>query len=368
MIATKNIHNRLNSLFTKEELWLIENLFRRKRTVFDGDTPNEDVLLSTSSRNGITPLLYAGNLCDGFSERFRAAVKQEYLYTMGRNSAFQKIAEEIINKLSSVNIPVILLKGIHLATNVYPDIALRPMSDIDLLVPPGKAALAWQIMNGKEPDERDSDKKTAHHLPAFNYRGANIELHRYLFPSDVKYTVPVDDIWKHSEKLDRFNAFAMNPVHQIIYLLLHVYYTTRQGGFRLGWFDDITAVTGFYSDSIALSELKTACEAWRVYKPVHLMLQFYALLVPDNKLGVLLCAKSEKQIKQMIRLLHTSNQLKPEYGYGIVFERLWQTKGIRNKIVFIKNILNNKSGCSPQRIAHLFKNSFRFAVQKILRR
>jgi hypothetical protein len=42
--------------------------------------------------------------------------------------------KEILIEFNKNNIPVILLKGAHLAQFVYGNIALRLMSDIDLLV------------------------------------------------------------------------------------------------------------------------------------------------------------------------------------------------------------------------------------------
>jgi len=44
--------------------------------------------------------------------------------------------KSILAALDNAGIPVILLKGAHLATEVYPDLSTRRMSDLDLLVKP----------------------------------------------------------------------------------------------------------------------------------------------------------------------------------------------------------------------------------------
>ncbi len=44
------------------------------------------------------------------------------------------------------NVKVIVLKGTSLATNLYPDIGLRPMGDIDLLVHKSQFRSAIQLV------------------------------------------------------------------------------------------------------------------------------------------------------------------------------------------------------------------------------
>ena len=55
-----------------------------------------------------------------------------------RNTALFCERDRVLRELRSDGIDVILLKGAALAESVYGDIALRPMSDIDLLVQPGE--------------------------------------------------------------------------------------------------------------------------------------------------------------------------------------------------------------------------------------
>ncbi len=53
--------------------------------------------------------------------------------------------EKLTARFSQQGIPVVALKGICFALTIYPDIGMRPMVDLDLLVPASRLAEAIQI-------------------------------------------------------------------------------------------------------------------------------------------------------------------------------------------------------------------------------
>ena len=57
-----------------------------------------------------------------------------YYNSAARNMRLYKQLENFLDKFATEKIPVIMLKGAHLAWTVYPNMALRPMADVDLLV------------------------------------------------------------------------------------------------------------------------------------------------------------------------------------------------------------------------------------------
>jgi hypothetical protein len=61
-------------------------------------------------------------------------LRNDYYQSFAHNLALYSELANVLQNLRAYQIPVILLKGISLAATVYPDIALRPMGDIDLLV------------------------------------------------------------------------------------------------------------------------------------------------------------------------------------------------------------------------------------------
>ena len=363
-MKTNNLQTKIDSFFSKEELCLIEGLFRENEVLISFD---ESELLNAAARNGLSSLLYESDLFSRISAEAKSKLKQQYVYYLGRNTAFQLVAKEIVEKFNKHNIPAILLKGIFLSANIYKSAALRPMSDIDILIPHDKVHDAWQLLNPQS--EIKPDDETGHHFPGFNYHGINIELHRALFPSNVKYRIPVDTIWQNAESVENIKAFTLNPVHLVVYLLLHIYYTYRRGGLRLGWFYDIKTVIDYYGEKITFDEVKKISNDWNINKPIELMLLFYTVLCPGNKFAIPIEKNDIRTIKQMIDLLHISDNQKLEYSYGVAFERLSQTKGFKNKCRFVCNAMmiddNNKRRFSFKRAGHLVSNTFRLVIRKI---
>jgi hypothetical protein len=62
-------------------------------------------------------------------------LKATYLANWAKNTHSRAELRRVLDVLKEQEIPVILLKGAALAEAVYGDVGLRPMSDLDLLVP-----------------------------------------------------------------------------------------------------------------------------------------------------------------------------------------------------------------------------------------
>jgi hypothetical protein len=89
-----------------------------------------------------------------------------------RNLQFFAGLNPIVKALQAEKIPVIALKGAHLAQAVYGSIALREMNDFDLLVPPDRLARAGEILAAQgyrpsKPYDPDLALVTVKHLPRF---------------------------------------------------------------------------------------------------------------------------------------------------------------------------------------------------------
>ena len=64
------------------------------------------------------------------------------LAQVAQRALFQELADRVLAALAPVVEPVVLLKGGALAPMLYPSLALRPMSDVDILVRPEQLAQA----------------------------------------------------------------------------------------------------------------------------------------------------------------------------------------------------------------------------------
>lgn len=362
---------KLESLFSTEELWLVNVLFRDKPIELKSFSDEESAYLcSFVIRNGLSSLLYRSNYVNCLPARFKLELRKEYLFNLGRNTAFQLVADEMVNTLHNYGVNAILLKGSFLAPFIYSDVAFRPMGDIDILVPAEKALSAWQLLNPEGASKTIDDDETGHHLPSFILRGCLIEIHRYLFPYNAKFALPINEIWAQSEPIEGKKSRTIHPVHQIIYLSIHIYYNYRRGGLRLGWFYDIKVLLDYYGDRISLKEVEELAQKWKVMEPVKIVLTFFSVLLPGNKLFIPSPKTLERSLEEMILMFQYSDKQKLEYSYGIAWERLWHTKGFINKIRFLWNILiiqkNGRKTLSLYRLWHLVKNTFRFLKRKML--
>ena len=112
------------------------------------------LLAATAQREGVAPLLYHGLKGAGWlasvPSDVQAALRQAYYATTASNLLLYRELSRILTAFNPQSpipntqhpIPVILLKGVALAATLYSSIGLRPMSDLDLLVPEERLAEA----------------------------------------------------------------------------------------------------------------------------------------------------------------------------------------------------------------------------------
>ena len=78
--------------------------------------------------------------------RASAKLKAAYQANAERNRAIYAQLGQVLTACAERNLRPIALKGVHLAACVYPEPALRPMSDIDLLFMPGELPQAEAML------------------------------------------------------------------------------------------------------------------------------------------------------------------------------------------------------------------------------
>lgn len=160
-----------------------------------------DALLVLAEQQGLAPLLqwHLQGLEFSLPENARRALHLLVLRHRQCNQAMATTLHGVLDLYRQAAIDVLVLKGAALAHTVYPEIGLRPMRDIDLLVRPEQAQQAQDLLiaegftvsNGPRPDDH-------FHLPALYKKAAGItvciELHTGFFPNCPPwYRKPVFD-------------------------------------------------------------------------------------------------------------------------------------------------------------------------------
>jgi hypothetical protein len=125
-------------------------------------------------RRELLPLGYAAG-----DPSLRAA----YVHNLARNLALFHAAAQF---LDAATVPLLPLKGLALANTVYPDVALRPMNDLDIAVRPRDLdqavrtleELGWRRSFG---ERARYSPKHGHDVSFVNENGHVLELHHRLF-------------------------------------------------------------------------------------------------------------------------------------------------------------------------------------------
>lgn len=139
-------------------------------------------IIAEAERHGLAPLLYrhlrdAGAACPAAARR---QLQGLYLRHRHANDVRLEKLPEVLRALRREGIEAAVLKGAALCHLLYPDPALRPMSDLDLLVPAAHCQDAQAVLRdlGFHAAERHRRRsmRRHHHLPAATLSQAAVEI------------------------------------------------------------------------------------------------------------------------------------------------------------------------------------------------
>jgi phosphoglycolate phosphatase-like HAD superfamily hydrolase len=200
-------------------------------------------------------------------------------------------AVRLLDMLRAANVPVMPLKGLALRESVYPDPALRPSGDIDLLVGAEhvrQAELALQAL-GYLPDETYRPRawyrpETSHHLVPYRLPGreVQVEIHWDLAPPEAHLPVDVEGVWARATaaQLAGHSVWMLAPEDLLLYLALHAslfsHFLTR-----LHHLVDVAETTRHYALQLDWGRLAERARRWDAQRYLYLILR-----VADELLGL----------------------------------------------------------------------------------
>lgn len=244
---------------------------------------------------------------ESFTECIDKAPELEQLFRARRHTAIRNLRlryelGKVIEALRQTGIPALALKGIVLAHTIYPDLSLRPMSDLDLLVPPGKREKALEVLQelGFEYPEIGMNRDHCWRLgPEQEFalglwlRDSRIlvEVHSQLECSEPVLPIPIQEFWSRSVAVD-LNGLAvrtLSPEDSLFHLCLH---QSRSHLFEKGLLPLIDV--GLLIDShkewhwsrIAAESIRCGCAAW-MYLTLRTARDLTGASVPDTFLQML---------------------------------------------------------------------------------
>jgi hypothetical protein len=229
-----------------------------------------DQFVSTSYAHGIAPLIYhslqQSAVIDRVPSAAAKALRNSYYLNAARNNLLYNELARILAALSGQSIEVIVLKGAALAETVYPHRALRPMSDIDLLVKSERLAdTETTLLNmGYALDSNLKAHHQDHHYHWVFMKSAapSVEIHWHVQRATDPFRVDIEGCWRRAEPVSiaGVEALVFSPADLLIHLCQHLGQHKFTGGIRP--LCDISEATKYYGDHIDWMEVATISSEW----------------------------------------------------------------------------------------------------------
>lgn len=133
----------------------------------------------------LLPLMYENLRRIGIDHPLMGRLKGVYRLTWYKNNKLFSDLSPVVAALRTAGIPVLFLKGLPLIESYYGNIAVRPMADIDLLVPKSFARPALQVMEAfsysKLADPTVDYLRYRHALGYWSESRGEFDLHWHVF-------------------------------------------------------------------------------------------------------------------------------------------------------------------------------------------
>lgn len=257
-------------------------------------------LIHFVQRHGLGPLLLARlqqRSDAGPSAQTLAPLVRERSQVAVHHMLAARLQQELGHAFSAVNLPCIWLKGIVLAHTVYASPELRPMVDVDVLVPYERRQAALEVAQAQgfslnRPQLFDGREGLKHHffLEHSTFHPLSLELHfRLLGPLDRILSVSEQEwFWQHTatyEASDGDRATTLSPETHLLYLCAHAILQHGESDLRLLRLydlDRILANTDDFDWDLLIEGAVRMRWTYAVERALRLVQEYFATRLPDE--------------------------------------------------------------------------------------
>jgi len=173
----------------------------------------------------ILPLVYR-NL-EQTQDALLPALREAYRNTWMRNQKLLHRAQQVVSACNEAGIPNMLLKGIPMSLHYYNDMGVRPMGDIDVLVPWQKVEQAILVLKkfGNQPDPVEYKyRQLIHAMHCFDEGGVDVDLHwqAFFFQYYTEECVLEKPQFRQPLALSADNhSFILSDSYQLFHTIIH---------------------------------------------------------------------------------------------------------------------------------------------------
>ncbi len=231
-----------------------------------------DQITAVAYAHGVAPLIYhslaqSGVICLA-PPNIAQTLEKAYYGNAARNLLLYSELRKVLLSLRQEKVEAIVLKGAALAETVYPHRALRPMSDIDLLVGKNNVAKAEAALMeiGYRVDASTKERRLREHYHlVFEKPGCSmIELHWHIKRPSGPFKMDIDTLWQRSRplKVAGIDALSFSPEDLLLHLCQHFWKHEFAGGIRP--LCDIAEVTKHYGNKIDWTKAVARSSEWEM--------------------------------------------------------------------------------------------------------
>lgn len=311
-----------------------------------------DEVLQQADRHKITPLVYH-RLKTSHQEipippDILEKLRQAYLENTARNMRLYDNLGRVLQILRNDRIPVIVLKGAHLAELVYGNRALRFMGDLDLLVKKENLmrvdALLLEMGCTPTIQNRVVGKDNNEFVYVMPKRDVSLEIHWSILSSVFPFAIDTDGQWERSRpaSIAGVDVSILCPEDLLLHLCLHAGCTHGyEPGLKL--FCDINEILQNNGKVMDWKLVQRRARQWGIEKCVYLTLklsrEFFRVDLPGGMMEALKPSDFDEHFAVLARdqiFSRRSRNGSPLSMWPAV-ARFWGSSRLRDKVIlFLK--------------------------------
>jgi len=299
---------------------------------------------------GVTSLLYwqlnRFALINSIPEHIFQSIHQDYLKVASHNLLFFHELGKILEAFSHSGIPAIVLKGAYLSQQVYENIAVRTMGDLDLLVKIHDMEKTTHILQdlGFSPAWRfkidQAIQKHLHIPPFYNPNGGVVEIHWSIVTPTSRAKVDLDGLWERAEPLSLKGVEALSLSNEDLLLHLCLHFCQHEFRLSIKHLYDIALALDIHKD-LDWKQFKLRSIEWGINKCTYLTMrlanQILNAPIPHAILNELAPENINPEIEELARqrILQPTieNLVHPDMA------GMWSASSLRDKMSLAFNLL-----------------------------
>ncbi len=281
---------------TNEEIFLLRLLFEKNGSIaaHGWETRNLDwkYLVDIIEKESVAGVAHFNvvnqHIENKFPPDFLDSLKAAYHSNLRRNLLLLTELKHTLTPLHESNIPFMVIKGIALAEHIYPSLAMRSMSDTDILIRKEDLPRVDRILSSLGYLPRDSQpdlavKNPEGYLSSLEYHREDraalpVHLHWHLVNTSVPAAafsgrIDMSQIWESAlrTRVADVDSLILCPEHLIIYLCEHALRVGHSFD-RLILVCDIDQAVRTYGQKIDWERLASDAESFGLSRFVYLAL------------------------------------------------------------------------------------------------